>query len=358
MAVIVPSGCHCLRNIMTVQELLITEGFDRIMNALQTTHRSDSSIQCVAGYKEAYDIITHIKFEGEGGKVTFDVTPKEKWYSLGYLPMLANDVEGDLWENIVGKEVVKPTDNPFTDAELAGAILWGMTFYGFTPRCTEDFFDNQIIHTAFTKYGRMVKQLKIKRDLPYATMPGMREDLKRQMKEEGDCMTYYLSTEEWDFLAKRRQHLNRSKRKREYRLAKRIEWLKKLDKRQHLLDKISAAIYDLPSTIDSDIFQAGAITETWRESHTYGDSNRVDYILNLLSLPHVISEILSGNEKTYVCCYTSADSLMSHEEQTHLQAFICNHGKNVSLLFGTAPNIAPGELALQFIGIRDMHKKR
>lgn len=31
-------------------------------------------------------------------------------------------------------KVVKPADNPFTDAELAGAILWGATFYGFTSR--------------------------------------------------------------------------------------------------------------------------------------------------------------------------------------------------------------------------------
>ncbi len=325
---------------------------------MQTTHRTDSSIRCVAGYKEAYDIITHIKFEGEGGEVTFDVTPKEKWYSPGYLPMLANEVEGDLWENIVGKEIVKPTDNPFTDAELAGAVLWGMTFYGFTQRSTKDFFDNQINHTAFTKYGRMAKRLKIKRDLPYATMPGMREDLKRQMEEEGDCITYYLSIEEWDFLAKRRQHLNRSKRKREYRLAKRIEWLNKIEKRKQLLGKVIAAVGKIPFGMPFYIFQAGAISETWRESHTYGDTNRVDYILNLLKLPHDISEILSGNDKTYVCCYTSADSLMSQEEQMRLQSFICNHGKNVSLLFGTAPNIAPGELALQFIGIRDTQKKR
>lgn len=116
------------------------------MKALQTTHRTDDSIQSVAGYKEAYDIITHIQFEGEGGEVDFDVTPKEEWFSPGSLPMLANNVEGDLWENIVGKEVIKPEDNPFTDAELAGAILWGMTFYGFTPRNRYNLFEEKITH--------------------------------------------------------------------------------------------------------------------------------------------------------------------------------------------------------------------
>lgn len=117
---------------MTVKELFTIVGFDAIVKALQNTHRNDRSIKCLAGYKEAFDIICNTEFEGAGGEVTFDVTPKEHWFDPGNLPLLANNVEGDYWENTVGKTVIRPDDNPFTDAELAGAILWGMTFYGFT----------------------------------------------------------------------------------------------------------------------------------------------------------------------------------------------------------------------------------
>ena len=60
------------------------------------------------------------------------ITPGEEWSEPNSLPILANNVEGDYWRNTVGKTIVTPTDNLFTDAELAGAILWGMTFYGFT----------------------------------------------------------------------------------------------------------------------------------------------------------------------------------------------------------------------------------
>lgn len=336
---------------MTVQELLITEGFDNIMKALHNTHRTDGSIKSIAGYKEAFDIITHTQFEGDGGEVDFDVTPKEKWFSPGYLPLLANNVEGDLWENVVGKMVVKPEENLFTDAELAGAILWGMTFYGFTPRNRHKLFEEQIHRSALTKYGKMAKRLMIKRELPYATLPGMRRYLKKQMEEEGDRVTYYLSMEEWNWLDKRRTHLNRSKRKRDYRIKKRIEWLKKLDKRQHLLDIISSAVDGLPTGIEEKIIHAGAIYETWRESHTYGEGDRIDYILNLLSLTPDISEILSGNDETVVVCYTASDSMMSGNEMSQLQAFISNHKKNQSLLFGIDNNVTKGGLALQFIGI-------
>lgn len=117
---------------MTVKELFSSHTFNEVINALRNTHRNDRSIEGVVAYKEALDVICLTDFEGEGGEVTFDVTPREKWDSPDSLPLLANNVEGDHWKNTVGKTVVKPDDNPFTDAELAGAILWGMTFYGFS----------------------------------------------------------------------------------------------------------------------------------------------------------------------------------------------------------------------------------
>ena len=77
--------------------------FDDIAAALRYTHRNDKSIQCLAGYKEAYDTLSNIEFNEEGGEVTFDVTEREHWFDKYNLPLLANGVEGDLWENIVGK---------------------------------------------------------------------------------------------------------------------------------------------------------------------------------------------------------------------------------------------------------------
>lgn len=85
---------------MTVKELFTTVGFDAIVKALQNTHRNDRSIRCLAGYKEAFDIICNTEFEGTSDEVTFDIPPKEHWFDPGNLPLLANNVEGDHWKNI------------------------------------------------------------------------------------------------------------------------------------------------------------------------------------------------------------------------------------------------------------------
>ena len=98
---------------MIVKELFLSVGFDNILKALRNTHRNDRSIEGVVAYKEAFDIICLTEFEGDGGEVSFDVTPREKWSEPHALPLIANNVEGDYWKNTVGKTVVKPKDNPF-----------------------------------------------------------------------------------------------------------------------------------------------------------------------------------------------------------------------------------------------------
>ena len=80
---------------MTVKELSDSLTFEDVIDALRLTHCNDPSIRSVAGYREAFDIITHTDFEGDGGVVTFDVTPEEEWSDSHSLPLLANNVEGD-----------------------------------------------------------------------------------------------------------------------------------------------------------------------------------------------------------------------------------------------------------------------
>ena len=89
---------------MTVQELFKSLGFKAISESLLHTHnRHEINIRNLAGYKMAYDLLCNIKFDGEGGEVTFSVTPREEWDDFHSLPLLADNVEGDVFENIVGK---------------------------------------------------------------------------------------------------------------------------------------------------------------------------------------------------------------------------------------------------------------
>lgn len=335
---------------MTVQELLIKEGFDNIMKALQTTHKRDRSIEDVAGYKEAFDIICNTQFEGGEGVVDFDVTAREHWDDPHSLPLLANNVEGELFRNVVGLEVVRPTEYPFTDAELAGAILWGMTFYGFTQRDRGNCF-HSMMDTSFTEYGKMARRLMAIRELPYADLPGMRESLLEEM--DNMSHPFGLKLEEWEYLRKRKRHLNRSKRKRDYRLKKRISWLKKLDKRQNDINTIKKGVGSISTELTNAILRAGSIMVIWRESHTYGKSPRVDYIIDLLSLYQGIKEINECCDRLLVVCYTSSNFPISEEEKGRIKQYINDnvHCAEKEILFGTDDEVSDGDIALQFIGI-------
>lgn len=187
---------------MTVQELFNKIGFPAIAEALRHTHRNEKSTECLTGYKEAFDILCNLPFDGCGGEITFDVTPREKWDDEDSLPLLANNVEGDHWENIVGKTVVRPDDNPFTDAELAGAILWGATFYGFTPHDRWHPYDE-----SYSKYGALAERLERKQFLPYLRN---KKTIRRLSDYSVPCrLVVAFTMEEWDYIHVRLQHQNR-----------------------------------------------------------------------------------------------------------------------------------------------------
>lgn len=331
---------------MTVQELFNQFSFDDIGKALQNMHRHDESICDLASYKEAFDTLCHIKFEGKGGKVTFDVTPPEHWFDPGNLPLLANDVEGDLWENIVGKEVVKPEDNLFIDAELVAAILWGATFYGFTPH--KKWKPNEVF---YTKYGERAQQIERKLYLPYLRNKKKASELKDFSLPMPFGVTFTL--EDWNLIECRMEHQNRQKRKRYYRMENRYKWLMKLDKRHHLIDTIRASTGLPHDALAERILNAKNIHETWYESHTYGEKDRVEYITNLIGdYASDFSTLFADVDEINIIVYTSQDYSLADNEYQSLTDFFASFFKDIqwNLLKGCDNHIG-FELSIQFIGI-------
>lgn len=330
---------------MTVQELFNSLTFDDIMAALRCTHRNDRSIRNVAGYKEAYDVFCNLKPAGEGGKVTFDVTPREECFTPHSLPLVANNVEGDCWENTVQKTVIYPNNNPFTDAELAGAILWGMTFYGFTTR-DEWPPDN----SAYTRYGEKAKLLERRLFIPY--LRDKKERLKLRKGESPFGIAF--AVEVWNDIHQRQRHQNRSKRRRYHRISQRIELLKKLDKRRYLINRLQEVLGSdaIPA---SEILKAEAINETWFDSHCYGKLPRLNYLIDLLDnyCPY-FDDICQVGDHNIVVCYTANTTPLTDDEKIRLHSFLSNHfspDSNWQLLFAS-DNTLPNEMALQFIGIK------
>lgn len=329
---------------MIVKELFLSVGFDNILNALRNTHRNDRSIESVVAYKEAFDIICLTKFEGKGGEVTFDVTtPREAWYEPHNLPLIANNVEGDYWKNTVGKTVVKPDDNPFTDAELAGAILWGMTFYGFNRHAEWSPREER-----FTSFGERAERLERRMYLPY--IRDKREKRKLKSMEE---MPFGLAFTEkvWKQIHKGKTHQNRAKRKRYYRLKKRIVQLKRLDKRQHLIDTIHEKCGFHEPQLESRIIKAGSINETWRDSHVADLANRTNYLEDLLAnyFP-TFRDICEGGEELLAVAYTSEESPLTDEEERNLRNMIHSFDAQIPITFiKGVDDEAQADIAIQFI---------
>ncbi|MCM1071428.1 MAG: hypothetical protein NC301_08620 [Bacteroides sp.] len=330
---------------MTVQELFNSLTFDDIMAALRCTHRDDRSIRNVAGYKEAYDVFRNLKPKGDGGDVTFAVASSEEGFAPRSLPLVANNVEGDYWENTIRKTVIKPDGAPFTDAELAGAILWGMTFYGFTERDEWPLSDS-----ALSRYGEQAKLLERKLYIPYLRDKAEMRELKKGKLPSGIA----FSMEEWKEIHQRQRHQNRSKRRRLRRMEQRIERLKKLDKRQHLIDRLQEAIGS-EATLASEILKAESVNEKWFDSHCYGKLPRLDYLIDLLDnyCPY-FDEICQSGDCGIVVCHTASATPLTDDEKNRLLAFLANHFPPDSdwQLFFATDNAHPDEMALQFIGIK------
>lgn len=337
---------------MTVQELFNTIGFPAIAEALRRTHRNEKSTENLTGYKEAFDILCNLPFNGCSGEVTFDVTPREEWDEENSLPLLANNVEGGYWENIVGKTVIRPDDNPFTDAELAGAILWGATFYGFTPDDRWNPFEK-----FYSKYGEMAERLERRLYLPYLRNKRTIAQLRDYSVSAHFAVAFTL--EEWDNIHFRQRHQNRSKRRRFHRIENRIEWLRKLDKRQHLIDGLRYGGKTVPDEIISTMFNAKNICENRYESHTFGKSDRVDYFVDLLLnrdyYPNTKTFLRDGDK--FICIvYSSSAHPLTDDELSRLNRLFATYFAGINInwqLISAIDNSLGGEIALKHLCIEN-----
>ena len=334
---------------MTVKELFSKLTFDEVAEALQRTHQSDKSVKTLCGYKEAFDTLCNLEFNGEGGQVSFDVYENPDYEKE--LPLLANGVEGDLWESIVGKDVIFPENNKFTEAEIATAILWGATFYGFNRHDRWTPFQE-----IYSIYGQKAWELERKQYLPYIR----NKKIKHLLKKDIGFLSHHIafSMEDWNKIQYREKHQNRSKRKRFYRMEKRIEWLHKLDKRQNLINTVRSATGLTLNDFANKVINAGSILETWFESHTYGKSNRIEYVIELIEkyMPGFNQEFNDCDE-VYLFVY-STNPMVSEIELSELNLFFKSYflRNDIIIIPAHHPDIKE-EIELQFIGISTKENK-
>lgn len=344
---------------MTVQELIKSVSFDEISKALQRTHFRDveNFIGQSAEYKMAYDQFCHIVPEGDGGKVTLDIVSPESLVNPEVKAIVANNVEGQEWEDILQKEVIRPADQNVTDAEMAGAILWGATFYGFTPHSMDRCFD--LCFNDDSPFATQAYRLDIREMLPYIKDKAERRELKKLSKGNPDGVPCDIET--MRSLWKRRKHLNRSKRKREYRMSKRQEELWKMNRLYHEMERLrkfgNIEEPDFMESLIKQIYQAQSVNDVMLESFAYGKTDRIEYLKELLD--KYASEMKGPSDsdsKLAIIIWSSESYPLNSGERKQMHGFLIQFfaltASSIQIVFGTT-KAKNQEIQIQFISIKN-----
>lgn len=298
---------------MTVKELFQSLDFKDIIVPLKKKY-SDALLP-LSRYKEDYDIIRNTVFSGEGGTIIFRTDSDSDVYMI----------EGDRYFNIVGMEVVIPENGAVTKAEAAAEILWRSAPFGRYD--TVDWGDLFEEHEA-DKYVLQAKRLDIKIALLYCRDKKIRDELIRQMQSTSEDLCLSGDASDWFLFGKGRfwgNRQNRSKRKRKYRMEKRCDELHRLSELHKELSLLEAQIGPVPERLRQMVMSSSSIEKVCYESRTYGKSDRIGYIEDLLLNPLYDSEkFLNSDRKQECICvlYISPEHQCTVIEQNRIKDII------------------------------------
>ena len=247
---------------MRLKKLLLSCDIKRIIHYVM--EHDPKQLGMEPYYKQAYDILCHME------PVESSQTINIEWYYPEYeeKPYIqTSSCEGDFWESCLGKEVVRGKNIECSNEELAAYCLWEMTFYGFSQDDTSYFGNLDPLNI----YGERAKVLSTRCNNNY---------LPEKYKEYRYQDAYPM--EVWDYLQKRKNKRNRSKRMRDYRQDKRIEQLLRNEKIEDLIQKLTTSSTMVDRIYLDFLFQTKSIFESFYHSHSYNKEQRLPYIKELL----------------------------------------------------------------------------
>lgn len=333
---------------MTVKELFQSLEFKDIIEPMTKKH--PDALLPISEYKENYSIILNTVFSGEGGKITFLPDGNSDAYMI----------EGDRYFNIVGMEVVLPENGVVTKAEAAAEILWCSAPFGRAASAQWEYLYEELLNPEEADfYALQAKRVDLQIALPYCRDKKIQQELKCEMKSSYDELSLSGKATDWFIFGKGklwgRKH-NRSKRKREYRLEKRYNELVRLNDAHKRLTFLKATVGAIPHDVESLILKSSAIETVSYQSYTYGNSDRIEYIADLLLNPIYRSqEILHSRSNIECICilFSSSQRPFSSDEQSHLRAILDSYFQSVSWhLFISCDDSLGNEIELEICYIK------
>lgn len=250
---------------MKLKELLLSTDFDMLIPALKK-----EGYLGIRQYREAYDILCHLipadESEIEDPQIRVEWVKPVEGYEDEEPYINVYNCEGDLWECNVAKEVVVANDCNISKEEVLAKILWSCTFYGYTPQTLKDTFEDRVEHKMHTSYGTMARKLEQKFYLNYLPGHKKREVLETMKLFSHDSIS--MSMEDWDYCNKRIAKASNIRKKRDYRMQKRIDYLDYREKYEGLRDKFMGG-KDITFHDMDFIYDGFSMLLTNMETHTY-----------------------------------------------------------------------------------------
>ena len=316
---------------MKLKELLLSTDFDALIPALKK-----EGYLGIRQYREAYDILCHLipadESEIKDPQIRVEWVKPVEGYEDEEPYINVYNCEGDLWECNVAKEVIVDDACRLTKEEVIAKILWSCTFYGYTPQTLKDTFEDRIEHKMHTCYGTMARKLKQKFYLYYLPGHKKREVLKRMRLASLDSIA--MSMEDWNYCKKRLAKASNIRKKRDYRMQKRIDYLDYREKYEGLRDKFMGG-KDITFHDMDFIYDGFSMLLTNMETHTYGESSRVDYLKKLIKYIEMDSDYEFFNpQKLVVLCKVPSQHPLSSDEKEEIRNEFHKLAGKGKLIFG------------------------
>ncbi len=316
---------------MKLKELLLSTDFDMLIPALKK-----EGYLGIRQYREAYDILCHLtpadESEINDPQIRVEWVKPVEGYEDEEPFINVYNCKGDFWECNVAKEVIVDDACRLTKEEVIVEILLSCTFYGYTPQTTQDSFEDRIEHKMHTCYGTMARKLKQKYYLYYLPGHKKREILKTMRLASLDSIS--MSMEDWNYCKKRIAKASNIRKKRDYRMQKRIDYLDYREKYEGLRDKFMGG-KDITFHDMDFIYDGFSMLLTNMETHTYGESSRVDYLKKLIKYIEMDSDYEFFNpQKLVVLCKVPSQHPLSSDEKEEIRNEFHKLAGKGKLIFG------------------------
>ena len=297
---------------MKLKELFDKYTFDEILPYLKAIEpeRGDSMYQ----FREALDLLKHMEPSKEDcGEVRIEWS-QDEYDENKYISV--HPLEGVRWDMGLAKEVVVAEDVHLDEKDIAAHCLWSITFWGFGDEPDpEDGWPFEYPRKPKNKYDEALYRIQLSH---------WKHTTPRKYRWKGHPLCTDIDYRE-------RENKNRSKRKRDYRVECRKNYLRMHSQRENFILKLTrcAAFQREEVAYLHQVDEGQFYPYT---SRTWDTSKRIDYILESINKYQDVD--FSPYNDAIICLRASSEYPVTEAEKEKLLAGLPERLKAIPIKIG------------------------